>query len=190
MDDVESIAYITMNICVDTDAKVSNIKLVEDKTTYANDTFIEYIRTKLQTVQFKENSDLKNTCFDVSVRFINRKYKEKKLKEDDCSACEKFKEGEFRYGAEEFKDIKVVRKRNIQKEIRKDNVSVFKITWVSNCSYILTYKKTSHPKRKHLVDDEIYVEIIDVLNDDSYVCKITASFTSGIDYGIFKKIKE
>ncbi len=189
VDDVESIAYVTMNVCEDANAKVSSVTLVADKTTYANDLYIKYIRKKLLSIQFYSNSAYKNTCYEVIFSFINSKYKEKKLNDEDCNACKKFKKGRFQYENMTLNNIIIERNRSTQKEINGEVQSVFSIEWISNCSYIMTYKKSTRPRMKHLKGEQIYVDIIDVLDDGRYVYKSEASFRKGIHYGILKKIK-
>lgn len=47
----------------------------------------------------------------------------------------------------------------------------------------------TEPRLKHLIGKEIDVEIIDVLDDGSYVYKSKANFEEKTDMGIIKKIK-
>lgn len=190
VDDVESIAYITVKVCVDTDAKVSSVAVVKDKTTYNNNTYTEYIKQSLMGITYFKSSNHKEYCYDRTYSFINSKYKKKKLNEADCNACKKFKKGVFKYAYIAFSDVRVERNHRVQKEIVPEGMSVFSIKWISNCSYILSYKRSSFPEREHLKDEEIYVDIIDVLDDTSYVYKTEASFRQGTHYGIFKKIEE
>lgn len=189
VNDVENIAYITMNICEDADAKISSVTLVEAKTTYANDSYIQHIRKQLLGLQFYPDSKFKNTCYDITYSFINNKYKKKKLNEEECNACVKFKKGRFTYENPMLSEILIERNRKVQKEIYKEYKSVFSIEWISNCSYIMTYKKSTRPRMKHLKGEQIYVDIIDVLEDGSYVYRSEASFRKETYFGVLKKIQ-
>lgn len=190
VDDVESIAYITMNICEDANAKVSSVTLVKEKTTYANDLYIKYLRKELLSIQFYSNSEFKNTCYDVTFSFVNSKYKEKKLNDEECNACAKFKKGRFKYENVMLNNIIIDRNRSVQKETTEEGKSVFSVEWISDCSYILTYKKSTYPRRKHLKGEQIYVDIIDVLEGDRYVYRAEFSFKNKKYFGVLKRIKK
>ena len=89
-------------------------------------------------------------------------------------ACEKFKEGSFKYSNPEFADWLVERKGNKQREINaKTGVEYHAaVKWNQNCSYQLTYTKVLNEKENDMVGKEIQVKITET-NDEGYVCKST-----------------
>jgi hypothetical protein len=110
------------------------------------------------------------------------------LNKDECNACEQFKTGIYKYKNVLYQDTKIKRKRKVQREIFKGGKQIYFIKWLSDCHYVLTYKRMTEPRLKHLIGKEIDVEIIDFLDDGSYVYKSKANFEEKIDFGIIKKL--
>ena len=189
VEDVKSIEYVTVNFCVNDEAKISEVTIIPEKTTYENEYNIEQLRQYLLRIQYYPDSKLKNNCYDSTFEFINNTYQNKSLNEEECNTCQKFKTGIYAYKNPLYKDTKIKRKRKVQKEIFKAGRQIYYIKWISNCNYVLIYKKMTEPRLKHLIGKEIDVEIIDVLDDESYVYKSKANFKEKIDFGIMKKIK-
>ncbi|MFI1770145.1 hypothetical protein, partial [Thalassobellus citreus] len=189
VEDEKNVKYVTVNFCVNDDAKISEVTIVADKTTYENEYNIEQLRQYLLGIQYYPDSKLKNNCHYSIFEFINNKYENKSLDEDECNTCEKFRTGLYQYTHVLVKDYKIKRKRKIQREIGKKDKQIYYIKWLSDCKYILTYKRMTDQRLKHLIGKEIEVEIIDILDDDSYVFSSKANFKEIFDYGIIKKIK-
>ena len=189
VEDVKSVEYVTVNFCVNNDAKISEVTIITDKTTYENEYNIEQLRQYLLGIEYYPDSKLKNNCYDSTFEFINNEYEHKTLNETECNACEKLKAGIYKYKNVLYKDTKVKRRRKIQREIFKDGKQIYYIKWFSNCHYVLTYKRMTEPRLKHLVGREIDVKIIDVLDDGSYVYKSKANFEEKTDFGVIMKIK-
>jgi hypothetical protein len=189
VEDVKSVEYVTVNFCVNNEAKISEVTIIADKTTYENEYNIEQLRQYLLGIEYYPDSKLKNNCYDSTFEFINNEYEYKTLNETECNACENFKTGIYKYKNVLYRNTKVKRRRKIQREVFKDGKQIYYIKWISNCHYVLTYKKMTEPRLEHLIGKEIDVEIIDVLDDGSYVYKSKASFEEKTDFGIIKKIK-
>lgn len=187
VEDVNDIEYVTVNFCVDDEAKISEVKIVKEKTTYKNEYNIDLLRQYLLTIQYYPDSKLKNKCYDSTFEFINYKYENKSLNEVECKTCQKFKRGIYKYKHVLYQDTKIKRKIKVQREIGKDDKQIYFITWLNDCTYILTYKRMTESRLKHLIGEEIHVEIIDALDDGSYVYRSKASFKEKFDYGIIKK---
>ncbi|MDY8135457.1 hypothetical protein [Aquimarina sp. 2201CG5-10] len=187
--DVESLEYVTVKFCVDNEAKISEVTIVEESTTYKNDYNIEQLRQYLLGIQYYEDSKLKNNCYNSTFEFINEKYEKKHLNEVECKACEKFKSGLYRYKHVLYRDTKIKRKRKIQREIGKEDKQIYFIKWLNNCTYILTYKRMSEQRLKHLLGKEIHVEIIDVLDNGDYLYRSKANFEDKVDYGVIRPVK-
>ncbi|UNY99871.1 hypothetical protein MQE36_05860 [Zhouia spongiae] len=189
VEDVKSIEYVTVNFCVNDQAKISEVTIVADKTTYENEYNIEQLRQYLLGVQYYPDSKLKNNCYDSTFEFINSSYEKKSLNKNVCDACKKFQNGHYKYKHVLYKDTKIKRKRKVQREIGIEDKQIYYIKWLSDCTYVLTYKRMTEPRLKHLIGKEINVEIIDILDDGSYVYRSIANFQEKTDYGIIKKMK-
>lgn len=189
VEDVESIEYVTVNFCVDNDAKISKVTIVKDKTTYKNAYSIEQLSQYLLGIQYYPNSKLKNNCYDSTFTFINSKYEKKSLDTAACNACEKFRIGLYKYKNVLYPDTKIKRKRKVQRELTEGDKQIYAIRWLSNCTYVLTYKRMTVPRLKHLIGKEIHVEIIDILENGSYVYRSKANFEEKVNYGVIKKVK-
>ena len=189
VEDVKSVEYVTVNFCVNNEAKISEVTIIPNKTTYENEYNIEQLRQYLLGIEYYPDSKLKNNCYDSTFEFINNQYENKTLNETECNACEKFKTGIYKYKNVLYRDTKIKRRRRIQREIFEGGKQIYYIKWISNCHYVLTYKRMTEPRLKHLIGKEIDVKIIDVLDDGSYVYKSKANFEEKTDFGVIMKIK-
>ncbi len=189
VEDVKSVEYVTVNFCVNNEAKISEVTIVADKTTYENKYNIEQLRQYLLGIQYYPESKLKNNCYDSTFEFINSSYEKKSLTKDESNACEKFKTGVYEYKHVLLKGTKIKRKRKVQRELGKEGKQIYDIKWLSDCTYVLTYKRMAEQPLKHLIGKEIQVEIIDILEDQSYVYRSKANFEEKTGYGVIKKIK-
>jgi hypothetical protein len=189
VEDVKSVEYVTVNFCVNNEAKISEVTIIADKTTYENKYNIEQLRQYLLEIEYYPDSKLKNNCYDSTFEFINNEYEYKTLNETECNACENFKTGIYKYKNVLYRNTKVKRRRKIQREVFKDGKQIYYIKWISNCHYVLTYKRMTEPRLKHLIGKEIDVKIIDVLDDGSYVYKAKANFEEKTDFGVIMKVK-
>jgi hypothetical protein len=189
VEDVKSVEYVTVNFCVNNEAKISEVTIIADKTTYENEYNIEQLRQYLLGIEYYPDSKLKNNCYDSTFEFINNEYEYKTLNETECNACENFKTGIYKYKNVLYRNTKVKRRRKIQREVFKDGKQIYYIKWISNCHYVLTYKRMTEPRLKHLIGKEIDVKIIDVLDDGSYVYKAKANFEEKTDFGVIMKVK-
>lgn len=82
--------------------------------------------------------------------------------------CTDFRTGEFRYTDPNFADIIVIRTEKIQIERYEktgEEVHLY-IDWISECDYILTYKKVVNPDakrvRKNMTGKELRVKILKI----------------------------
>lgn len=189
VDDAEDVKYVTVNFCVDNEAKISEVTIIKNKTTYNNENNIELLRQYLLGIQYYPDSKLRNNCYDSTFEFINKNYRNQNLNKSECKACEKFKTGVYKYKHVLYGDVKIKRSKKIQKEISKNEKQIYKIKWITNCHYVLIYKKMTEQSLKHLIGKEIDIQIIDVLEDGSYVYKSKTNFEEKINYGIIKKVE-
>lgn len=189
VEDAQSIEYVTVNFCVNNDAKISEVSIIEEKTTYKNENNIEQLRKYLLEIQYSPDSKLKNNCYDSTFEFINSKYENASLNQENDKSCKEFLTGRFKYSSILYENTIVKRNKKIQREIYEGGKQIYYIKWISDCAYLLTYKRMTEPRLKHLIGKEIHVEIIDILDDGSYVYRSKANFEDKIDYGIIKKIE-
>ena len=188
VDDVKTIDYVTVNFCVDNNAKISEVTVLPEKTTYINKDNILQLIEYLKGIQYHSDSKLKNNCYDSTFEFINSKYEFKKLDESDFEKCENLKIGEFKYMHILYPDTKIYRTENSQFE--KDNESIFEyqIEWKSPNEYSLIYSYVPEKKYEYLLGETINVEIIDIINNDCYVYRSNL-LDRTILTGVIKKIK-
>lgn len=171
VDDAKTIDYVTINFCVDSIGRTSSVKLIPEKTSYKNLNIINSIIENQKTINYTRESLLKNQCFDYTYRFINTKYKSKSLSEADCKKCIKFQEGKFKYLDIVFPDVIIDRSKNIQIEINGDEVSKYNIQWISPCKYVLIFTEVADKRFDYLIGEKIDIEIIDILDNDTYLYK-------------------
>lgn len=181
--DVETLEYVTINFCVDENGNNESVKIIQEKTTYKNKLKIEKIIQQNKNIKYSIDSKLNGKCFDYSYRFINKKYKNKIVNEDECKNYEYFKRGNFKYSGIINTDVKIIRTDSTQVEIDGKSKFVYDINWQSNCEYSLTYKKVSDKKFNYLIGKTIKVKIIDTLPNESYLFKanlLNRTITTGI----------
>ncbi len=167
--DVKTVEYLTVNFCVDSLGKTSSVKIIKNKTTYKNKEFIEEVVAYRKGIEYYPDTTLKNNCYDQTFEFINPKYENKRLSSAQCKNCEIFKKGRYSYINPLYKDVQIIRKKRKQIEKTKNSKFTYKIEWVTNCEYNLTYLKISEEKYKYLLGEVINVKIIDVLENGNYV---------------------
>ncbi|MGB3591144.1 MAG: hypothetical protein WBA16_05595 [Nonlabens sp.] len=143
--------------------------IVLDNTTYKDLEVIEELKQYLLSVQYYPDSKLKNNFYDSTFEFINSKFNGDALQQPDSNLCKRFKKGKYRYAHVLYKETKIKRKRRLQKEFNSDERQIYKIKWNSNYHYTLTYKRMSDPRLQHLIGETIDVEILGLLENDSYL---------------------
>ena len=91
--------------------------------------------------------------------------------------CSKFKVGTFKYDNNYFSDIIIVRNDSMQIEYNsKDDVEIESdIKWISNCEYVLTYKKISnYTEKESVIGKKIFVTILNT-DKDSYTAQVVST---------------
>ncbi|WP_452222046.1 hypothetical protein [Lacinutrix salivirga] len=178
VDDVKHKEIVTLNFCVSDSAQVTDVKIVDNKTTYQNKANTQEIISYLESIEFHAESTLKNKCHNITFEFINKKYTLADAYEKDVNKCKAFKTGNFRYQDIRFKDTKIKRGKRFQNEknTKRDKKNPFKekyeISWPSPCEYELKYIKVSNKNKEYLIGESIKVKII-ALTGNGYVYKAT-----------------
>ena len=124
--------------------------------------------------------------------FVNEKYKTKTLTAKNQEYCKVFHKGNYRYHNPAYINTKIIRrkKRQIEKSPDKNQRQVYKINWVNNHIYTLETLKLPLEKDKHKIVGLIYVEIIEVIDKNTYLykCYRTDIEDKNIIYGIISKV--
>lgn len=86
------------------------------------------------------------------------------------SNCENFRTGYFSYLEEPFTSVVVRRTKKFQYEHnKKDGMKLkFKIDWIDDCQYTLTYIKVNAKTDKNVLRKKINVSITEIINPNSY----------------------
>jgi len=188
VDDANNIEILTVNFCVDNFGKTSSVTVIPEKTTYKNQENIQKVVEYRKGIEYYPDSKLRNNCYDYIFKFINPKFKDKKLDSSKISKCLEFRSGTFKYNDGSYSDVIIERDDEFQLEKSQDDVSKYKIDWIDETNYTLTYLEVSNRKLDYLIGQKIYVEIIEILDDDSYVYKSNLLDRTLIT-GIIKRIK-
>jgi hypothetical protein len=187
VDDSKNVELLSVNYCVDNFGNVSSVTIIPEKTTYKNEEKIKQVIEDLKNVYYSSDSEQRNGCHDYIFIFINPKYENKKLDSPKVSRCYELRKGTYKYADGSFPEVTIIRNNEFQIEKNQKQTSTFKIEWPNNTNYILTYLKGSNKKLDFFIGKKIYVEIIDILSDGSYVYRATLTDGS-LATGILKKI--
>lgn len=183
VDDATNVELLTVNFCVDNNGKTSSVIVIPEKTTYKNQENIKQVLEYRKSIEYYPDSKLRNNCYDYTFRFINKKFENKKLDTPKIPKCEVFRNGMFKYNDGIYSETTIERNNEIQIEKDKNETFKYKIEWTSDTNYILTYIEVSGKEYDYLLGEKIYVEIIEILEDGSYVYKsnlLDRTITTGI----------
>ena len=186
-DDVKNVELLAVNYCVDNNGQISSVVINPEKTNYKNQEKINLAIENLKKIYYSEDSKLRNNCYDYIFVFANTKYENKKLDASKISKCDNLRTGTFKYSDGSFPEMTIIRDDKFQTEKNLHQTSTFRIEWSDNTNYSLTYVKGSNKRLDSLIGSKIYVEIIDILDDENYVYKATL-LDKSIVIGILKKI--
>ncbi|MCB0448107.1 MAG: hypothetical protein KDD03_11465, partial [Gelidibacter sp.] len=109
VEDVDTIEVITVNFCVNDEAKISEVNIIPEKSTYRNEIEIKKLINYLKGIQYYPDSKLRNNCYDSTFDFVNKKYENAKLGVSDYSKCRNFRTGNYLYDDFRFSDTKIKR---------------------------------------------------------------------------------
>ncbi|WP_051872817.1 hypothetical protein [Flavobacterium chungangense] len=186
VDDSKNVEILSVNYCVDNFGNVSSVAIIPEKTTYKNKEKIKEVIDDLKNIYFSPDSEQRNECHDYNFIFINPKYENNKLDSSKISKCYELRKGTYKYVDGSFPEITIIRNDEFQIEKNQKQTSKFKIEWPNDTNYILTYLTGSNKRLDFFIGRKIYVEIIDILSDGSYVYRATLTDGS-LATGILKK---
>ncbi len=187
VDDATNVELLTVNFCIDNIGKTSSVTIIPEKTTYKNQENIRQVVEYRKSIEYYPDSKLRNNCYDYTFRFINKKFENKKLDSLKIPQCELFRNGTFKYDDGSNSGITIERNNETQIEKDKNKTSKYKIEWTNDTNYILTFIEVSDKQSEYLIGEKIYVEIIEILENESYVYRSNL-LDRTIVTGIIKRI--
>ncbi|GGI57488.1 hypothetical protein [Winogradskyella haliclonae] len=193
VDDVERVGIVTIDYCVDNSGKRYDININQEKSTYKDEGWQLGCLDHFKKGYLAYPQKMINECWQSVYYFVNSKYKTHELPKEDYVKCKAFHRGKFKYESPAFSDSVIKRRKKRQIETG-ENISggrqVYKINWISDHEYTLDTRRMSLIKDKHKVGNFINVEIIEVINDNTYLYKafIKDKENDDIVFGLITKI--
>ncbi len=189
--DVDKVAIVVIDYCVDENGKRYNIKINQEKSTYKHEGWRQGCINHFKEGKLIYPMKMTNECWQSVYYFVNSKYRTHQLPEGDRSKCKVFHRGKYKYESPAYSET--IMKRRKKRQIEKGGFGgrqVYKIKWVDDYRYELETIKMSLEKDKHKEGNLISVEIIEVLNDRTYLYKaqITNKEDTDIVFGLITKL--
>jgi len=190
VNDVEKIEPIVINYRVNNEGIRENIEINNSLTTYKDESWQQgcidhFKKGKLIAPLSMINEDWKAVYY-----FVNPKYKTKSLPIQDREKCKQFHTGTFAYGNITLSNVKIHRRKNrqIEKGGDKNQRQVYNIIWTDDHTYILETLKLPLAKDESKVGRIIKVEIIEIIDDNSYLYRSTVEEIEQEVYGVIHKV--
>ncbi len=191
VDDVEKVAVVVIDYCVDKNGKRYDIVINQEKSTYKHKGWQQGCLEHFKKGKLIYPMKMTNECWQSVYYFVNSKYKTYKLPKEDRIKCKVFHLGKFKYESPAYSEtiIKRRKKRQIEKG-GLGGIQKYKIKWTDNYKYTLETIRMSLEKDKHKEGYLIEVEIIEILNNKTYLYKsyITNDNSTDIVFGLITKI--
>ncbi|WP_281986499.1 hypothetical protein [Aquimarina aggregata] len=191
VDDIDKVAVVVINYCVDENGKQYDIKINQEKSTYKHEGWKQGCLEHFKKGELIYPMKMTNECWQSVYYFVNSKYKTYQLPEEDRSKCKVFHRGKFKYENPAYSETIMKRRKNQQ--IEKGGLGgrqVYKIKWIDDYKYELETIKLPLEKDKHKEGNLISVEIIEVLDTSTYLYKaqITNKEDTNIVFGLITKL--
>lgn len=191
VDDVDRVAVVVIDYCVDNNGKRYNITINQKKSTYKHVGWQQGCLEHFKKGRLIYPMKMTNECWQSVYYFVNSKYKTYELPKEDRIKCKAFRSGKFKYENPAYSEVII--KRNKKSQIEKgglDGIQKYKINWTDDHKYELETIKMSLKKDKHKEGNLIDVEIIEILNDRTYLYKayITNNDSTDIVFGLITKV--
>lgn len=189
VEDANGVDFVRVSYCVNNEAKIDEVKVIPEMTTYKNNIVIEELKIYLLSIEYYSDSKLKNNCYKTTFTFINSKYENDLENNKKLKIKSSYLKGNYKYKNPVYQGTKIKRGKRKQREIGVKYKQIYFIEWLSDIKYKLVYKRMTEKRFKHLIGNEIIVNIIDILPDNSYVYKAKADQNQSAVYGVIKKVK-
>lgn len=189
--DVDRVAIVVIDYCVDPKGKRYDFKINQEKSTYKDLSWqlgcLEHFKKGKLVYPMK----MTRQCWQAVYYFVNEKYKTYELPKEDRKNCKVFHRGKFKYESPAYSETIIKRGKKIQ--IEKGGTGgrqKYKIRWTSDHKYQLETIKMSLEKDKHKEGGLIDVEIIEILNERTYLYKaeIINDNSDNVVFGLITKI--
>lgn len=190
VDDIDKVAVVVIDYCVNESGERYNIEINKEKTTYNNEPWKQGCLQHFKDGTLIYPMRMVNQCWQSVYYFVNSKYKTAELQASDKVKCKVFHEGEFKYQNPAYSNTKIIRRKHkqIEKSPDNDKRQVYKIEWIKDYNYTLKTLKLPLAKDKHKIGRLIYVEIIEILDKNTYLYKAYEKGDDNVIYGIIKKV--
>ncbi|WP_281765739.1 hypothetical protein [Neptunitalea lumnitzerae] len=189
VDDVNTVDCAFFEFCVNDNAKITEVNLIENMSTYKNKETLQQLKDYLLSLEFHPDTKLKNACHNITFTFINSKYEHMQVASNANTPETQLLKGAFRYKNPYYQKTVIKRTKRIQKEKSKDDNQIYDIEWISNRQYNLIYKRMPSERLKKYIGESIKVDILEVFNDGSYVFRATNEHNDDITFGVIIKVK-
>lgn len=191
VNDVSKVAVVVIDYCVDENGKRYDIKINQDKSTYKHEGWRQGSLEHFKKGKLFYPMKMTNECWQAVYYFVNSKYKTYELPEEDRLKCKAFHRGKFKYENPAYS--KTIMKRRKNRQIEKGGIGgkqIYKIKWTDDHKYQLESIKMSLEKDKHKEGNLIEVEIIEILNPQTYLYKALIANEEGKNmvFGLITKL--
>ena len=184
---IKDIEYLTLNFCVNSEGKTSEVRVVNDKTTIQDSIIISQIIDYRKAIEYNPDTKLKNNCYDQVFSFINKEFENSSINEKDFYKLEKFKIGTFKYHDINYKNTVITRTERNQVEDSDGTFDKYIIEWTKPNEYVLTYIEAAKKEHEYLIGEKINVEIIKYIDSETYLYRSNL-LDRTIITGIMKKV--
>ncbi len=192
VNDIDKVAVVVIDYCVDEKGNRYNERINQEKSTYKDKGWQLGCLKNFKNSKLMYPKKMTNDCWNHVYYFVNEDLKTKSLANKEQEQCKTFHKGTYKYHNPAYINTKIIRrkKRQIEKSPDKNQRQVYGINWVDNHIYTLKTLKLPLEKDKHKVGRLIRVEIIDIIDENTYIYK---SFITGIEnpnviYGLMSKV--
>lgn len=192
VDDVERVAIVVIDYCVDENGKQYNIKINQEKSTYKHDGWQQGCLEHFNNGVLRDPMNMVNKCWQSVYYFVNSKYKTYELPKAEREKCKDLHRGTFKYESPAYSETKI--KRRKRKQIEKGGYGgkqIYNIEWLDDHIYTLETVKMSLAKDKIKEGDIITVEIIELLDEDTYLYKAYSKdeeIDTNVVYGLISRV--
>lgn len=191
VENVDRVAIVVIDYCVDEHGQRYDIKINQEKSTYKDVSWQKGCLEHFKKGELIYPMKMIKQCWQSVYYFVNQKYKTYQLPEEDRQKCKTFHLGNFKYESPAYSETIIKRGKKIQIEKRgSGGPQKYKIRWTADHKYQLESVKMSLEKDKHKEGGLIDVEIIEILNERTYLyrAEIINDNSNNVVFGLITKI--
>ncbi|GGG12545.1 hypothetical protein GCM10011344_11540 [Dokdonia pacifica] len=170
VNDIDRVAVVIIDYCVNENGERYDITINQEKSSYKDEAWQKGCLDHFKKSTLLYPMKLTNHCWQSVYYFVNSIYKDYELPEQERAKCKAFHLGNFKYENPAYSETIIKRRKNRQIEKGTSGRQVYSIEWTDDHTYILKTEKLPS-KIKHKKNTVISVEIIEVLNEHTYLCK-------------------